>query len=298
MNRLELKQLVKHHGLEILENTIKINESGVDFRVAHVEDLHGDKWILRMPRRPESMKHTLQEKKTLDYISNQVHFQVPKWSIFTENLIAYKQLEGVPAASIDVEQQSYEWRFDQTNVPQAYYESLGRVLANVHSLDQQPFKTIGVEMLSAHELRGSMKQRMERVKSQYTINSGLWERWQEWLAKDSLWPPFVGVKHGDLHPGHILIDENQCVTGVIDWSEVGVGDVSADFLSHQLLFGKEGLTKLIHAYEKAGGRTWSGMDEHIIELLTTSAITVAEYAQRSGLKDMYETAAYMLANES
>lgn len=298
MNRLELKQLANHHGLEILENTIKINESGVDFRVAHVEDLHGDQWILRMPRRPESMKHTLQEKKTLDHISKQVHFQIPKWSIFTESLIAYKQLEGVPAASIDVEQQSYVWIFDQTNVPQAYYESLGRVLANVHSLDQQPFKTIGVEMLSAHELRASMKQRMERVKSQYTINSGLWERWQAWLAKDSLWPPFVGVRHGDLHPGHILIDKNQCVTGVIDWSEVGIGDVSADFLSHQLLFGKEGLTKLIHAYEKAGGRTWSRMDEHIIELLTTSAITVAEYAQRSGLKDMREAAAYMLANES
>ncbi|MGO4076417.1 macrolide 2'-phosphotransferase, partial [Staphylococcus aureus] len=69
----------------------------------------------------------------------------------------------------DVEKQSYVWSFDQTKVPQAYYESLGRVLANVHSLDQQPFKTIGVEMLSAHELRGSMKQRMERVKLQYTI---------------------------------------------------------------------------------------------------------------------------------
>ncbi|MGN7043620.1 macrolide 2'-phosphotransferase, partial [Bacillus safensis] len=67
MNRLELKQLAKHHGLEILENTMKINESGVDFRVAHVEDLHADQWILRVPRRPESMKHTLQEKKTLDH---------------------------------------------------------------------------------------------------------------------------------------------------------------------------------------------------------------------------------------
>lgn len=46
MNRLELKQLAKHHGLEILENTMKINESGVDFRVAHVEDFHGHQWIL------------------------------------------------------------------------------------------------------------------------------------------------------------------------------------------------------------------------------------------------------------
>jgi macrolide phosphotransferase len=36
------------------------------------------------------------------------------------------------------------------------------------------------------------------------------------------------------------------------------------------------------------------MDEHINELLSTSAITVAEYAQASGLKDMYETAATCL----
>lgn len=173
-------------------------------------------------------------------MSKQVHFQVPQWSIFTESLIAYKELVGVPAASIDMEKQSYVWSFDQTKVPQAYYESLGRVLANVHSLDQQPFKTIGVEMLSAHELRGSMKQRMERVKSQYTINSGLWERWQEWLAKDSLWPPFVGVKHGDLHPGHILIDENQCVTGVIDWSEVGLVMYLQTFCRINFSLGKKG----------------------------------------------------------
>ncbi|EQB46603.1 hypothetical protein CGLO_14333 [Colletotrichum gloeosporioides Cg-14] len=39
-------------------------------------------------------------------MSKQVHFQVPQWSIFSESLIAYKQLEGVPAASIDVEKES------------------------------------------------------------------------------------------------------------------------------------------------------------------------------------------------
>ena len=50
---------------------------------------------------------------------------------------------------------------------------------------------------------------------------------------------FVGVKHGDLHPGHILIDENQCVTGVIDWSEVGIGDVSADFCRINFSLGKK-----------------------------------------------------------
>lgn len=136
------------------------------------------------------------------------------------------------------------------------------------------------------------------MKEQYHINQNLWDRWQAWLAEDSFWPSHVGVKHGDIHPGHILIDKKNNVTGLIDWTEVGIGDVSIDFTSHYLLFGKDGLTKLIHSYDNAGGKTWSRMEEHIIELLTTSSITVAEYAQVSGLKDMHEAAIHMLATES
>lgn len=298
MNTLKLKQLANNNGLDILEDTIKMNESGVDFQVAHAKDLNGGKWILRIPRRPESMRNALQEKAALDIINKQASFQVPDWSIFSEDLIAYKQLSGVPAATVDVEQQSYVWSFDETNVPAEYYDSLGRTLANLHSLTHQEFKNIRVEFLGVHELRASMKQRMGRVKERYDINKNLWERWQAWLAEDSFWPFFIGVKHGDLHPGHILINQDNYVTGLIDWTEVGVADVSVDFMSHQLLFGKEGLTKLINAYDNAGGKTWARMDDHIIELLTTSAITVAEYAQATGMKDMHEAAARMLASES
>ena len=298
MNKLKLKQLAEKRGLDILEETIKINESGVDFLVAHAKDQKGDKWILRVPRRPESMRNALIEKNALKLISNYASFQVPDWSIFTEGLISYKQLSGVPAATIDVEQQGYVWIFDETNVPQEYDYSLGKILANLHSLPQQEFKNIGVEFLSASELRSSMKQRMEGVKEKYYVNPCLWDRWQAWLAEDSLWPAHVGVKHGDLHLGHILIDKNNHVTGIIDWTEVGIADVSVDFMSHYLLFGNDGLKKLIDAYDNAGGKTWSRMDEHIVELLTTSGITVAEYAQVSGMKEMHATAAYMLSSES
>ncbi|UCZ53478.1 macrolide 2'-phosphotransferase [Bacillus shivajii] len=298
MNKHEMKQLANRKGLDILEDTIKMNESGVDFRVAHAKDQNGDKWILRVPRRQESMRHAIQEKKALDFIHNHANFQVPNWSIFSEDLIAYKELSGIPAATVDVEQQDYVWSFDETNVPSEYYHSLGKALANLHSLPQQEFNHIGVEMISVYEIRGSMKQRMERVKEQYDVNQNLWDRWQAWLAEESLWPSHVGVKHGDLHPGHILIDQNNHVTGLIDWTEVGIADVSVDFMSHHLLFGKDGLTKLIDAYDNAGGKTWSRMDEHIVELLTTSGITVAEYAQASGLKEMHETAAQMLSSEN
>lgn len=42
--------------------------------------------------------------------------------------------------------------------------------------------------------------------------------------------------------------------------------------------------RLIDSYDNAGGKTWSLMAEHIVELLTTSAITVAEYAEATGPK--------------
>ncbi|MEC3532525.1 macrolide 2'-phosphotransferase, partial [Bacillus thuringiensis] len=48
----------------------------------------------------------------------------------------------------------------------------------------------------------------------------------------------------------------------------------------------------------SGGKTWSRMDEHIIELLTTNSNTVAVYAQESGLKDKHEIAVHMLSTES
>ncbi|MEW9123533.1 MAG: macrolide 2'-phosphotransferase [Thermotaleaceae bacterium] len=298
MNTLKVKQLANNKGLDVLEDTIKINGSGVDFLVAHAKVQNGDKWIIRIPRRPESMRHALQEKKALDIIRNYASFQVPDWSIFSEDLIAYEQLNGIPAATIDIKKQGYVWSFDETNVPSEYYYSLGKALANLHALPQDEFNNIGVEILGASELRASMKQRMKRVQEKYHVNPNLWDRWQAWLAEDSLWPSHIGVKHGDLHPGHILIDKNNHVTGIIDWTEVGIADVSVDFMSHYLLFGKEGLKKLIGAYDNAGGKTWARMDEHIVELLTTSGITVAEYAQVSGMKEMHETAAHMLSNES
>ncbi|MDQ0207614.1 macrolide 2'-phosphotransferase [Alkalicoccobacillus murimartini] len=298
MKTSEIKQLTNRNGLDILEETMRINESGVDFRVVHATDQKGDKWILRLPRRPQSMRHSLQEKRALDLLNKHADFHVPNWSVFSKDIIAYKQLQGIPVATIDIEKQNYVWSFDQTKVPSSYYDSLGKSLANLHSLPQEEFKKIGVEVLDASELRTSMKERMKRVKETYHVNENLWNRWQAWLAEDSIWPSFVGVKHGDLHPGHILMNKNNHVTGFIDWTEVGVADVSVDFMSHLLLFGKDGLMKLIDAYDNAGGRTWTRMEDHIAERLTTSGITVAEFAKVSGMEDMQNAAVHMLESDS
>ncbi|SEN72806.1 macrolide phosphotransferase [Amphibacillus marinus] len=297
MHTLKLQQLAHKHGLNILLDSITFNESGVDFQVAYAKDEYDNKWILRIPRRRESLRHAQLEQEALAIIGQHASFEVPKWSIISEEFVAYQQLGGNPAATIDMELQDYIWSFDNMKVPAEYNHSLGQALANLHALPQAPFKKIGIEYLPANQLRSHMKERMKKVNQTYDINPSRWQCWQDWLADDTLWPTHVGVKHGDLHPGHILINNNYQVTGIIDWTEVGIADVSVDFMSHYLLFGQTGLRQLLDAYQNAGGKTWPRMNEHIVNLLTTSGITVAEYAETSGLPEMHETAKQMLASE-
>ncbi|MBB6451081.1 macrolide phosphotransferase [Geomicrobium halophilum] len=294
MNKQDIKKLAKDKGLDVVEETMKINESGLDFLVSHAKDEEGVKWILRIPRRPDSMAKANQEKYVLDAVNGNTHIQAPDWSIFTNELIAYKQLDGVPAGTVDPEIQNYVWSFDFESSPAAYHQSLGRLLAQLHQVPTSYVKGAGIAMYNSDEARKSMKSRMENVKDTYGVNQELWNRWQAWISNDALWPKHTGLSHGDVHPGHILINTGCEVTGLIDWTEVAVTDVSRDFTAHYLVFGEAGLEKVIDAYENAGGKTWSHMKEHIIELHAAGAIVVAEFAQSSGLKEMEDMAKQML----
>src|SRR5690625_915313 len=273
MNKQEINKLAKSKGLDIVEDTIIINESGLDFLVAHVEDKDGVKWILRMPRRQDSMAKANQEKYVLDVVNQHTHIQAPDWTIFTDELIAYKQLAGVPAGTVDPKIQNYVWSFDIENSPIAYHQSLGSILAELHQVPTSYVKDAGINIFNGVEARESMKFRMNNVKKSFGVNQELWDRWQAWISNVALWP------------NH---------TGLIDWTEVAVTDVSRDFVAHYLIFGETGLDKLINAYEQAGGRTWSHMKEHIIELQATDAIAVAVFSQSSGLKEMEDMAKQML----
>lgn len=104
----------------------------------------------------------------------------------------------------------------------------------------------------------------------------------------------TGLSHGDVHPGHELINEQSEITGLIDWTEVAVTDVSRDFVTHYMVAGVEGLEKALAAYAQAGGNTWPLMKEHIIELTNANAVGVAEFAAVSGSKEYEEMAKQML----
>lgn len=290
----DMKQVIeiaKKHNLILKEETMQFNESGLDFQVVFALDESGIDWVLRLPRREDVMPRTRVEKQALDLVNQCVKsFQVPNWIIYTDELIAYKKLDGVPAGTIDHNIGNYVWEIDINNVPESFHKSLGRVLAELHSIPNDKAKEFGLIVQTPEEVRISMKQRMDDVKAKFGVGENLWNRWQSWVNDDEMWPKKTGLIHGDVHAGHIMIDKDANVIGLIDWTEAKVTDISNDFVFHYKAFGEEGLEALIFAYKEAGGYYWPKMKEHIIELVAAYPVSIAEFAMVSGVEEYVQMA--------
>ncbi|MBM6614620.1 macrolide 2'-phosphotransferase [Desemzia sp. RIT804] len=286
----EVLLLAEKKDLRLREDSFTMNESGLDFQVVFAKDVEEKEWILRLPRREDVFIRTAPEKTVLDFIRKRVDFEVPDWEIYTKKLIAYKALKGVPAATVDMEMQAYVWEIDAENVSESFIQTLGKALAELHRIPSEQAAQAGIKVQTAKEVRQHMKERMDKIKETYDVEETLWNRWQVWLNDDTMWPNKTGMIHGDLHPGHIMVDKKENVTGLIDWTEAKVADISKDFIGHFTVFGGEGLDRLIQSYKAAGGYYWPNMKEHIIELNTTAAIDIAEFAIISGLEEYEQMA--------
>ncbi|MDF2859041.1 MAG: macrolide 2-phosphotransferase [Neobacillus sp.] len=287
----EVFEMAAKNGLMLKGDTFVFNESGLDFQVVFAMDQEGKEWVLRLPRREDVMARTKAEKKALDLVNENITvFQAPNWSIYTDELIAYKKLNGVPAGTIDHEIQNYVWEIDINNVPEGFHQTLGKALAALHSIPKEKAVEAGLTVHTPEEARQSMKERMGAVKEKIGVGTSLWNRWQAWIQNDEMWPKNTGLIHGDVHAGHILIDKNANVTGLIDWTEAKVTDLSNDFVVYYRTFGEEGLTLVTNAYKEAGGYSWPKMKEHIIELEAAYPVAIAEFAILSGLDEYMQMA--------
>ncbi|MEG4515481.1 MULTISPECIES: macrolide 2'-phosphotransferase [unclassified Microcoleus] len=293
-SRQDVLELANKNGLAIEEASIQFNESGLDFQVVLATDADGVRWILRLPRREDVLPSVDKEKQTLELIAPLLSVDVPRWTICTDELIAYRALDGVPAGTIDPEAKAYVWEIDLANVPNQFHESLAKGIVSLHQVSVEKARAAGIPVKTAQEVRVEMKHRMDAVKREFDVGQTLWKRWQSWLHDDDIWMQETVLTHGDLHAGHILINAQAQVTGFIDWTEASVADPARDFVAHYRTFGQDALNKLISAYAEAGGHTWSKMADHVIELNATFAIDVAEFALKSGLDEYRQMAMQLL----
>ncbi|MGP9538818.1 macrolide 2'-phosphotransferase [Brachybacterium sp. AOP43-C2-M15] len=285
-----LLSLASAHGLDLDGSTLRTEEIGLDFRVAIARAHDGRDWVLRIPRRPDVLDRAEVEGRLLAAIAPQLEVAVPDWRISTSALIAYPLLPGEPALSVAADGE-VTWHLDITS--RTYAESLGSVVAQLHAIDQDEAAATGIEVRTPTEVREAWSRDLERVAGAFEIAASLRERWEAWIAEDSYWPQHSVLTHGEIYPGHTLV-EGERISGILDWTTAAIGDPAKDLMFHQVSAPPEVFELATAAYTAGGGRLWPRCAEHCAEMFSAGPIGYGLFALETGAAEHREAAAAVL----
>ena len=264
---------------------VELDETGADFLVAHAKAADGTRWVLRAPRRESVVDDMAVEGRVLDVLRSRLPVAVPHWTIRAADHVGYRRLPGEPLAV--KEPGGYRWSGEPSD---AYLDRLGEVIAVLHAVPSGEFAHTGVEVRTPWQVRDRIDRALHRAREPLGIPDALWRRWREWVADDDVWPPRTVLVHADVHPGHTLVDAAGDLVGVLDWTDVVVGDPAADFRRIGPAFGPDGLARVLAAYGRHGGAGWPGMHRHIAERAAMAPVTSGLFGLDSG-QDRYVRAA-------
>lgn len=275
MNNNDIIALAGKYGIQIVGDIV-FNEMGIDFKVGFASDTNGRRWVLRIPRRKDLAEQIQREQRILQLVKEYTTVPVPDWQIANHDLIAYPMLQDSPALTFDAETYAVTWNMNPQDA--RYVISLAEAMVQLHQIPLDALSTYTVKSLTIDEVRQEIRQQIQTVKQEIGIGSSLERRWLRWVDNDRLWPSFTSFVHGDLYAGHVLVNGDADVTGLIDWSEGQGNDPAMDFAGHVAAFGEQSLKDLIDVYQQKGGRIWDTLFEQVVERHAASALRYAIFA--------------------
>ncbi|MHA6757969.1 macrolide 2'-phosphotransferase [Streptacidiphilus sp. PAMC 29251] len=261
----EMLRMARARGLELMSESARLDETGWDFLVLHGVTADGTPWILRRPRRSDAAAAIGNEKRLLEMLYGQLPVAIPEWRFADDELIAYRRLAGEPAASEDVVSFQLNWRIDRTEPPHGFVEPLGHCMAVLHSTPVGMAAAAGVPVRSPDEVRERFGRQLETGRAELGLHPSWLARGQRWLERDNLWSDRTVLIHGDLHPGHTLVDSDGFLVGILDWTDAEVGDPGMEFIEAARKFEPPMLDELLDSYSRHGGPAWSGLRRHVVE---------------------------------
>ncbi|APX32580.1 aminoglycoside phosphotransferase [Brachybacterium sp. P6-10-X1] len=286
----DLLALASAHGLELERSSIRTEEIGLDFRVAFGRGSDGADWVLRIPRRADVLARADVEGRLLALVAPRLDVAVPEWRVHSPELIAYPLLPGVPGLSIGVDGELH-WNIDMSST--AYAASLGDAVAQLHRIDADAAAATGIEVRSAEQVRAAWRRDLDRVAESFRIAPALWERWNAWLAEDDYWPSRTVLTHGEIYPGHTLVESEQ-VSAILDWTTASIGDPAKDLMFHRVSAPPEAFEVALDHYVRGGGQVWPRLAEHCTEMYSAGAVGYGLYALETGESAHREAAAAAL----
>ncbi len=285
----QILELAATHGIQLQPDALSVNEAGLDYRVVMARGHDGVQWVLRIPRRDDVSDKLDAERRILDFIAPRLGVPVPRWRVSNRSLIAYQALPGRPGLTLDPATSEPIWHFDNTS--RVYAQEFGRLLQRMHALDIEDARRAGLVVETPEQVRANWAADIARVRGEFDVAKSLARRWERWLADDSYWPRHVVMSHGELYPAHVLINPDDTITGVLDWTTAKVGDPARDFVFQKMLGVEAVFEATVDAYVKAGGQVWDRLGDHCSELLAATPVSYALFALITGQPEHREAAA-------
>ncbi|RFA19968.1 phosphotransferase [Subtercola boreus] len=126
-------------------------------------------------------------------------------------------------------------------------ESFGLAIAAVHSLPTSVITDAGLPVFSASESVRAATSVKDRAASTGRVPVDLLTRWSLALDDSALWQFQPAVIHGSLGPESFLISGER-VTGILDWSNLKVGDPASDLYWLSSVTREESATRVFSGY--------------------------------------------------
>lgn len=207
-----------------------------------------DEWVFRFPKRDDVEQQLLVEMRLLPVLARDSPLRVPEYEFkgtptrrFPRHFGGYRKVPGVPAIEIDPDSLPLD----------RLAPSLARFLSWLHTFSTDQAAELGAARQSVDP--GLAEARTEALEDiEYVTRTApdlVVRDWVEFLseapAAPAEWHRKDRLVHGDLAAEHILYDSAlRTLVGVIDWSEVSIGDPSVD-LAGALHWGGDRLLDMV-----------------------------------------------------
>jgi aminoglycoside phosphotransferase (APT) family kinase protein len=213
-------------------------------------DVNGT-WVFRFPKRADVEQQQLIERRVLPVLGRHVPLPIPSprflgqpTSEFARHFIGYPKIAGLPGNHFE------RSRFPFTTAA----EPLGRFLSALHAFPAADAQRLGVPV---QEIEGVIDESRTEALDDFHLVRELSPDAPlgQWHAYLSAGPPRHSGRsaspvlvHNDLAAEHVLCDERTGLpTGVIDWSDMALGDPTVDFAGI-LHWGGEPFAKALFAH--------------------------------------------------
>lgn len=126
-------------------------------------------------------------------------------------------------------------------------EGFGQAIAAIHSLPTSVITDAGLPVLSASESARAATSLKNRAAATGRVPVELLTRWSVALDDSALWQFQPAVIHGALGPESFLV-AGERVTGILDWSNLKVGDPASDLFWLSSVSHEESATSVFSGY--------------------------------------------------